>query len=217
MLAAMSNRSDRQVGVFGGTFDPPHVGHLAIALEVRHTLALDEVWFVVAGDPWQKSEERSITPATAASTMARRIDAGVIRLAMVEAAVAGAPGVQVSTIEIDRDGPSYTADTLTDLAAAHPNDTFHLIIGSDAATGLDTWHRPDVVAALARVVVVDRGGRQGGRPPEGWRFTLTDVPVLEVSSSDLRRRVAEGAPIRGLVAAGVADLIDSHGLYREPS
>lgn len=204
MLAAMSNRSDRQVGVFGGTFDPPHVGHLAIALEVRHTLALDEVWFVVAGDPWQKSEERSITPAS-------------IRLAMVEAAVAGAPGVQVSTIEIDRDGPSYTADTLTDLAAAHPNDTFHLIIGSDAAAGLDTWHRPDVVAALARVVVVDRGGRQGGRPPKGWRFTLTDVPVLEVSSSDLRRRVAEGAPIRGLVAAGVADLIDSHGLYRELS
>jgi nicotinate-nucleotide adenylyltransferase len=180
------------------------VGHLAIALEVRHTLALDEVWFVVAGDPWQKSDERSITPAS-------------IRLIMVEAAVAGAPGVQVSTIEIDRDGPSYTADTLTNLTAAHPNDTFHLIIGSDAAAGLDTWHRPDVVAELARVVVVGRGGRQGGRPPAGWRFTLTDVPVLEVSSSDLRRRVGEGAPIRGLVAAGVADLIDSYGLYQELS
>jgi nicotinate-nucleotide adenylyltransferase len=126
------------------------VGHLAIALEVRHTLALDEVWFVVAGDPWQKSEERSITPAA-------------IRLAMVEAAVAGAPGVQVSTMEIDRDGPSYTADTLTNLTAAYPNDTFHLIIGSDAAAGLDTWHRPDVVAALARVVVVDRGGDSRSR------------------------------------------------------
>ena len=204
MLASMSNGPGREIGVFGGTFDPPHVGHLAIALEVRHVLDLDEVWIVVAGDPWQKSAERSITPAS-------------IRLAMVEAAVSGVDGVQVSSLEIDRDGPSYTADTLTDLAAAHPNDTFHLIIGSDAAAGLDTWHRPDVVAALARVVVVDRGGRQGGRPPKGWRFTLTDVPVLEVSSSDLRRRVAEGAPIRGLVAAGVADLIDSHGLYREPS
>ena len=101
MLAAMSNRSDRQVGVFGGTFDPPHVGHLAIALEVRHTLALDEVWFVVAGDPWQKSEERSITPAS-------------IRLAMVEAAVAGAPGVQVSTIEIDRDCLLYTSPSPRD-------------------------------------------------------------------------------------------------------
>ena len=202
MLASMSNGPGREIGVFGGTFDPPHVGHLAIALEVRHVLDLDEVWFVVAGDPWQKSAERSITPAS-------------IRLAMVEAAVSEVGGVQVSSLEIDRDGPSYTADTLTDLAAAHPNDTFHLIIGSDAAAGLDTWHRPDV-AALARVVVVDRGGR---KVVDHRRMAIhvTDVPVLAVSSSDLRRRVAEGAPIRGLVAAGVADLIDSHGLYREPS
>ena len=176
MLASMSNGPGREIGVFGGTFDPPHVGHLAIALEVRHVLDLDEVWFVVAGDPWQKSAERSITPAS-------------IRLAMVEAAVSEVDGVQVSSLEIDRDGPSYTADTLTDLAAAHPNDTFHLIIGSDAAAGLDTWHRPDVVAALARVVVVDRGGRQGGHRRDG--DSRLDVPVLGVSSSDLRRRVAE--------------------------
>ncbi len=108
MLASMSSGPSRQIGVFGGTFDPPHVGHLAIALEVRHALALDEVWFVVAGDPWQKSGERSITPAS-------------IRLAMVEAAIAGADGVQVSTLEIDRDGPSYMADTLTGLTAAHPD------------------------------------------------------------------------------------------------
>lgn len=204
MLASMSSGPSRQIGVFGGTFDPPHVGHLAIALEVRHALALEEVWFVVAGDPWQKSGERSITPAS-------------IRLAMVEAAIAGADGVQVSTLEIDRDGPSYMADTLTGLTAAHPDYTFHLIVGSDAAIGLDTWHRPDIVAELAQMVVVDRGGREGGRPPAGWPFALVDVPVLDVSSSDLRGRVTEGAPIRGLVAAGVADLIESYGLYREPS
>ena len=192
MLASMSNGPGREIGVFGGTFDPPHVGHLAIALEVRHVLDLDEVLFVVAGDPWQKSAERSITPAS-------------IRLAMVEAAVSEVDGVQVSSLEIDRDGPSYTADT------------FHLIIGSDAAVGLDTWHRPDVVAELAKVVVVDRGGREGGRPPTGWSFELVDVPALEVSSSDLRRRVADGAPIRGLVSPGVADVIEAHDLYRESS
>ncbi|MGB0500711.1 MAG: nicotinate-nicotinamide nucleotide adenylyltransferase, partial [Acidimicrobiales bacterium] len=139
------------------------------------------------------------------------------RLAMVEAAVSEVDGVQVSSLEIDRDGPSYTVDTLTDLAAAHPADTFHLIIGSDAAVGLDTWHRPDVVAELAKVVVVDRGGREGGRPPAGWSYELVDVPALEVSSSDLRRRVADGAPIRGLVSPGVADVIEAHDLYRESS
>jgi nicotinate-nucleotide adenylyltransferase len=204
MLASMSNGPGREIGVFGGTFDPPHVGHLAIALEVRHVLDLDEVWFVVAGDPWQKSAERSITPAS-------------IRLAMVEAAVSGVDGVQVSSLEVDRDGPSYTADTLTDLAAAHPADTFYLIIGSDAAVGLDTWQRPDVVAELAKVVVVDRGGREGGRPPAGWSYELVDVPALEVSSSELRRRVADGAPIRGLVSPGVADVIEAHDLYQELS
>ena len=90
-------------------------------------------------------------------------------------------------------------------------------LGSDAAAGLDTWHRPDVAAALARVVVVDRGGREGGRPPAGWSYELVDVPALEVSSSDLRRRVADGAPIWGLVSPGVADVIEAHDLYQELS
>ncbi|MEO0493641.1 MAG: nicotinate-nucleotide adenylyltransferase [Actinomycetota bacterium] len=199
----MSNGSGRRIGVFGGTFDPPHVGHLATALEVRHALALDEVWFVVAGDPWQKSSDRAITPAP-------------IRLAMVAAAIDGADGCLVSTIETDRDGPSYMVDTLAVLTRDHADDTFHLIVGSDAAAGLDSWHRPDALAELARIVVVDRGGREGGRPPEGRSFALVDVPALEVSSSDLRRRVADGAPVRGLVAAAVADLIEAHQLYREP-
>ena len=199
----MSNGPGREIGVFGGTFDPPHVGHLAIALEVRHVLDLDEVWFVVAGDPAEVRgtlDHAGIDPPRHGRGGCGEVD-----------------GVQVSSLEIDRDGPSYTADTLTDLAAAHPADTFHLIIGSDAAVGLDTWHRPDVVAELAKVVVVDRGGREGGRPPAGWSYELVDVPALEVSSSDLRRRVADGAPIRGLVSPGVADVIEAHDLYRESS
>lgn len=200
MLAAMSSGSGRRIGVFGGTFDPPHLGHVAIALEVRHLLALDEVVFVVAGDPWQKSGERIITSAA-------------VRVAMTEAAIAGAPGVRVSTIEVDRTGPSYSVETLEALRAVDPDDEFFLIVGSDAAAGLDSWHRAPDLAELATIVVVDRGGREGGRPPAGWPFALVDVPALEVSSSDLRRRTAAGAPIRGMVAAGVADLIDQHRLY----
>lgn len=204
MLAPMSNGSGRRIGVFGGTFDPPHLGHVAIALEVKHLLALDEIVFVVAGDPWQKSGERAITPAP-------------LRVAMTEAAIAGASGVRVSTIEVDRDGPSYSVDTLEALRTADPDDDLFLIVGSDAAAGLDSWHRADDLAELATIVVVDRGGREGGRPPAGWPFALVDVPALEVSSSDLRRRAADGAPIRGMVAAGVADLIDEHALYEDAS
>lgn len=204
MLAPMSNGSGRRIGVFGGTFDPPHLGHVAIALEVRHLLALDEIVFVVAGDPWQKSGDRAITPAS-------------IRVAMTEAAIAGVSGVRVSTIEVDRDGPSYSVETLEALRAAAPDDDHFLIVGSDAAAGLDTWHRAGDLVERATIVVVDRGGREGGRPPDGWPFALVDVPALEVSSSDLRRRVATGAPIRGMVAAGVADLIAEHDLYRGDS
>jgi nicotinate-nucleotide adenylyltransferase len=189
-----------RIGVFGGTFDPPHLGHIATALELQHALELDIVMLVVAGDPWQKTAESEITPAET-------------RLAMTRAAVDGLDGLEVSAIEIERRGPSYTADTLEilrDLTAA----SWFLIVGSDAAAGLDTWHRPDDVARLATTVVVDRGGREGGRPPEGWEHQVVDVPALEISSSDIRRRVAAGEPIRGLVPGVIADRIEMQGLYR---
>jgi nicotinate-nucleotide adenylyltransferase len=189
-----------RIGVFGGTFDPPHLGHIATALEVQHALELDIVMLVVAGDPWQKTAESEITPAET-------------RLAMTRAAVDGLDGLEVSAIEIERRGPSYMADTLEilrDLTAA----SWFLIVGSDAAAGLDTWHRPDDVARLATTVVVDRGGREGGRPPEGWEHQVVDVPALEISSSDIRRRVAAGEPIRGLVPGVIADRIEMQGLYR---
>lgn len=176
------------------------MGHLAIALEVGHALSLDRVLLVVAGDPWQKSAHRSITPAAD-------------RLVMVEAAVDGAAGVEVSDIEVRRGGPSYLADTLADLAAAGPGDELFMIVGSDAAQGLDTWKQPDDVRDRAITVVVDRGGRDEGRPPAGWPHLVVDVPALDVSSSDLRRRVAAGEPIRGLVPKMVADIIEARDLY----
>lgn len=191
-----------RIGVFGGTFDPPHLGHIATVLEVQHALALDRVMLVVAGDPWQKTAEAEITPAET-------------RLAMTRAATERFTGLEVSAIEIERRGPSYTAETLEalrDLTSA----SWFLVVGSDAAARLDTWHRPDDVARLATTVVVDRGGRIGGRPPTGWHHEVVAVPALEISSSDIRRRVAMNEPIRGLVPEAVADRIEMQGLYRGP-
>lgn len=199
-LTAVADGSGERVGVLGGTFDPPHVGHLAIALEVRHVLALDRVLLMVAGDPWQKSSHSAVTPA-------------VDRLAMTELAAAGLSGVEVSDLEVQRSGPSYMADTLAHLAAANPGDELFLIVGSDAAEGLDTWSRPGDVRDRAVIVVVDRGGREGGRPPAGWPHLVVEVPSIDVSSSDLRRRAAAGEPIRGLVPSAVADLIEARDLY----
>lgn len=190
--------------MFGGTFDPPHLGHVAIALEVGHALELDRVLLVVAGDPWQKTAVGSVTASTD-------------RLAMAQAAVDGCPGIEVCELEIERTGPSYMADTLRDLAESLPGAVLHLIVGSDAAAGLDTWDRPDEVRDRATTVVVDRGGREGGRPPVGWPHVVVDVPALEISSSDVRRRVRDGAPIRGLVPKAVADVIDASDLYRPES
>lgn len=200
-LPAVDDGRRERIGVFGGTFDPPHIGHVAIALEVLHALRLDRILMMVANDPWQKTGERAITPATT-------------RLAMTQAAVVGCDGLEVSELEVDRSGPTFTADTLEQLGVDEPDAELFLIVGSDTAAGLDTWHRPGDVCALATTVVVDRGGREGGRPPADWPHVVVDVPAIEVSSSDLRRRVAQGEPIRGLVARGVADLIEGEGLYQ---
>ena len=190
-----------RLGVFGGTFDPPHIGHLVAAVNARHELGLDEVVFVVANVPWQKADERAITPAP-------------IRLAMVEAAVAGVEGCSVSDIELCRGGPSYTADTLGELRALHPDAELYLIVGSDAAAGIASWDRHEHIPELAHIVVIDRPGRVGGRPPEGWDQAVVECPMLDVSSTDVRRRVRDGEPIQFLVPDPVAALIAEHGIYR---
>ena len=188
----------RRIGVFGGTFDPPHHGHIAIAQEVRHSLHLDNVLMVVANDPWQKTAVSRVTPAG-------------IRLGLCRAAFDPVDGLDVSDIEISRGGASYTADTLAALSGT--DRELFLVVGSDAAVGLDTWKRADEVQRLATAVVVDRGGRQGGRPPEGWNHVVVDVPALEISSSDLRARFGTDRPVEGLLPRSVIDEIRAHGLY----
>lgn len=191
----------RRIGVFGGTFDPPHVGHLVVAVNVRHALGLDVVLLVVANDPWQKSGSRLVSPAAD-------------RLAMVVAAVGDVEGLEGSDIEMARGGTSFTADTLAELRAREPGAEVFLVLGSDAAAGLPTWERADEVRELAEVVVVTRPGAEDGAPPAGWSWTSVECPRLEVSSSDLRQRVVDGRPLDYLLPAAVIDCIEARGLYR---
>lgn len=176
-----------------------HVGHLVAAVNVRHALSLDRVLLVVANEPWQKSG-RALTPA-------------VDRLAVVEAAVAGTEGVEASSIEIDRGGPSYTADTLQQLVDEDPSRQLFLVVGADVAAELDTWRRPDVVARLATLVVVSRGGSVAAGPGPPWRVEHVDIPALEISSSDLRARAADGRPLEHLVPLPAIACIRQRGLY----
>lgn len=188
-----------RIGVFGGTFDPPHVGHLVTAVNVRHELGLDEVLLVVANDPWQKAD-LVVSPAED-------------RFAMVESAVGDVDGVRASRIELDHGGPSYTADTLATLHRDAPGADVYLVLGSDAAALLPTWERVDEVRRLATLAVVTRPGSEAARPPEGWDHRVVEVPRLEVSSTDLRARVVDGRPLDYLVPEAVVRTIRERGLY----
>lgn len=188
-----------RLGILGGTFDPIHVGHLVAAVNVRHALRLDRVLLVVANQPWQKSG-RTITPA-------------VDRLAVVEAAVAGTQGVEASAIEIDRGGDSYTADTLEQLVAEDPDRELFLVVGADVAAELHTWRRTNVVAGLATVVVVTRPGAAAVEVGPPWRVEQVTIPALEISSSDLRARAADGRPLDHLIPRPAIDCIRERGLY----
>lgn len=195
-------RTGERLGIFGGTFDPPHVGHLVTAVNVRHELGLDRVLLVVNDQPWQKVGTRDITPAAE-------------RYAMVEAAVRSVEGLEASRIEIDRGGMSYTADTLAALVAEDPSRSLFVILGSDAAGGLTTWARADEVRALATIVVVERPGAREVDPAPGWSWVRVEVPRLEVSSTDLRARVVDGRPLDYLLTPEVIACIQERGLYRE--
>ena len=192
----------RRVGLLGGTFDPPHVAHLVVAVEVREALDLDEVRLVVANDPWQKSALRRVTPAGT-------------RLRLARAAADGVEGLTVSDVEIRRGGPSYTARTLRALRAAEPDTEWFLILGADAAARIDTWHDADDLLELCSLVVVDRPGTPvrlplpAGSPPP----VRVAVTSLDVSSTELRRRARAGRSVRFLVPEAVAGMIADEGLY----
>jgi nicotinate-nucleotide adenylyltransferase len=188
-----------RIGLFGGTFDPPHVGHLVTAVNVRHALQLDVVVLMVANVPWQKERSRRITPAED-------------RFALVEAAVADVPGLIAGRDEIDRGGASYTADTLQSLADQHPGAELFTIVGDDAAAGITTWERYEEVANRSSLVVVDRPG-ETVQLSEEFRWHRVEVPHLEVSSTDLRNRFSDGRPLDYLITEPVLDMISARGLY----
>jgi nicotinate-nucleotide adenylyltransferase len=187
-----------RVGVFGGTFDPVHVAHLAAAVAARHQLGLARVLLVVAGDPWQK-RGAVIAPADA-------------RLEMVEAAIERVEGLETSRLEIDRAGLTYTIDTIEQLRA--PDRELFLIVGADVAAQLHTWHRADELRALVTLAIVGRGSDGApGDHPAGWRCTHVDLPRLDVSSTDLRRRVGAGEPVEFLVPMPAVRVLRARGLY----
>ncbi len=193
----------KRIGLFGGTFDPPHVGHLVTAVNVRHALDLDVVILMVANVPWQKQGSRMITPAED-------------RWAMVEAAVADVDGIAAGRIEIDHGGPSYTADTLHSLGDRYPHAELFTIVGDDAAAKFTTWDRYQEVAERSTLVVVDRPGAPVSLP-DAFQWCHVEVPHLEVSSTDLRARFSDGRPLDYLVTEPVLAVIAEHGLYQVAS
>ena len=192
----------QRIGILGGTFDPVHVGHLVAAVNVRYTLRLDRVLLVVANEPWQKVGTRAVSPAAD-------------RLALVEAAVGDVEGVEASSLEIDRGGTSYTADTVAELAGLYPGADLHLVVGEDVAAGLGTWERIEEIRDVVTLVVVTRPGDfdRAVAAPDGWRSVAVEIPALEISSTDLRDRAATGRPLDYLVPPAVVHRIRERKLY----
>lgn len=189
-----------RLGILGGTFDPPHIGHLAAAVEARDAFALDRVLLVVANDPWQKSGGRELSEATD-------------RLALVESAVRGIEGVEACALEIERGGPSYTIETLEQLRRDDPAVELLLLLGADAANGLHTWHRHEELPGLATLVVIERAGVAEPTVPAGWTVEHLGIPRLDVSSTGLRARAAAGRPLQPYVPGPVIDVIHERAMY----
>ena len=195
----------RRLGVMGGTFDPIHYGHLVTAEEALVQFSLDEVVFVPTGRPWMKGE-RAVSPAED-------------RYLMTVIATASNPRFRVSRVEIDRDGPTYTVDTLRLLAADNADAELYFITGADAMWEIFDWKDPDEVLMLAHFIAATRPGydirrfelRSTTRHPD---VSAMNIPALAISSTDVRDRVREGRPIRYLLPEGVKSYIEKAGLYR---
>jgi len=224
-----------RLGVLGGTFDPVHLGHLASAREVAAAFALDRVLLVLSARPPHKSVEDA-APAELRWQM--------LKLAVeTSAALPASVPLEASDIEIRRNGPSFTVDTLRELAEKHPGAELFLILGIDAYTEIDTWHRPGEILELASIIVTSRPGRDkagdfaGGAPPlppvaarararydpaigahvhtSGHTIRGHRIRGIEVSATDIRRRVRSGLPVESLTGEAVARFITEHHLYRD--
>jgi nicotinate-nucleotide adenylyltransferase len=189
----------RRVGIFGGTFDPPHNGHVAVAGEATDALDLHELLWVPAGEPPHKSG-MEVTPAS-------------LRLRMTEVAAAADPRFRVCDLETRRTGPSYMVDTLRELRTESVDVDLFLLLGVDQYLEHDTWQDPDVIPTLARLAVLDRGGQS---LPAGIKDDVLGVRVarIDISSTQVRARVREGRDVSDLVPAAVARIIEAEGLYR---
>lgn len=199
----MGTNTGERIGILGGTFDPPHLGHLIVADQVLRALDLDKVLLVPANEPWQKVGVRAISSAKR-------------RLIMTRDAVGDADGLAVSDIELRLGGPSYTSVTLDALAENQPKTEWRIIVGADAAAGLDTWHNVEKLRNQADIVVVNRPGADF-QPPTGWSWELVEIPAVNISGTGLRRRVSQGRSIRFLTPNAVIDHIETWGLYRGSS
>ena len=195
-----------RLGVFGGSFNPPHIGHLICAQAASEELNLDQVVFVPARVPPHKEIDDDPGPE--------------VRAALVEAAVAGDRRFAVSRLELEREGPSFTVDTLRELAAAHPGVELTLILGGDMALSFHSWKQPETILKLARLAVVERQGIDDDsirRALSGLgraRISFFSMPRCDISSTSVRARVVAGRSIRYLVPDGVAERIESAGSYR---
>lgn len=190
----------KRIGLFGGTFDPVHNAHVALARSALADLQLDAVRWIPAGQPWQK--DRQVTDA-------------VHRAAMVQLAIAGEPRFELDRIEIDRAGPSFTLDTVRALQAAQPGQQWFLLIGQDQYAGLHTWNQWQELLTRVTLAVANRPGAAPAVHADVLRFPHRSVPLamLDISSTDIRRRAAQGLDISTLVPADVAGYIDQHRLY----
>lgn len=186
----------RRIGLFGGSFDPVHNAHLALAHAALRGLALDELRWIPAGLPWQKT---------------RAVTAAVHRAAMVALAIDGEPRFVLDDIELKRPGPSYTLDTVRALQATQPGAQWFLLIGQDQQAGLPTWHGVEALLTLVTLAVARRPGAPDASTMAGC---VIEMPAMTQSSTEVRARCASGRSIDGLVPVAVARYIEQHGLYR---
>jgi nicotinate-nucleotide adenylyltransferase len=198
-----------RLGILGGTFNPPHLGHLVAAQEAYRELELDQVMLIPAGIPPHKPVEAE--------------PGSQHRLELCRRAIGDDERFRVSDLELRRDGPSYTVDTLNSLSTQAPTNELFLILGGDIAAGLPKWHEPERVLELATVAVAKRPGTAKEAVTKalaglkgGERARFFEMPSIGISSTMLRRRVQAGQPIRYFVPDGVVDYIETHGLYRAP-